>query len=73
MASSVREAGKEHIPRYPPGWITIRILQLIVAIITLGLCAYLLVDSIFYAGFYVQIWAVRLSPLCFLLPSPVSK
>lgn len=57
MASSVREAGKEHIPRYPPGWITIRILQLIVAVVTLGLCAYLLVDWVGYAGFYVQIWA----------------
>ncbi|XXH06163.1 hypothetical protein Hte_012609 [Hypoxylon texense] len=38
--SSQREAGKEHIPVYPRGFIAVRIIQLIIAIICLGLSAY---------------------------------
>lgn len=60
MGSSVRAPGKEHMPNYPKGWITIRILQLIVAIVTLGLCCYLVTTSYIGAGFYVQIFTVRL-------------
>lgn len=55
----MREAGKEHIPRYPGGWVVIRILQLIVAIIVLGLCCYLVTTNVIGAGFYVQIFTVR--------------
>lgn len=62
MGSAMRDAGKEHIPNYPRGWITIRILQFILAIITLGLCSYLVAISnrnIIGAGFYVEIFTVR--------------
>lgn len=59
MGSAVRAQGKEHIPNYPGGWITIRILQLIVAIVILGLCCYLVTTSILGAGFYVMIFTVR--------------
>jgi hypothetical protein len=38
--SSERVAGREHIPRYTPGFITIRILQLILGLVCLGLTAY---------------------------------
>lgn len=66
MGSAVRERGKEHIPRYPRGWITIRILQLIFAVITLGLNGYLVAYRT-YASFIVAIFAVRLSFLSFFL------
>ncbi|ATY58966.1 hypothetical protein A9K55_002872 [Cordyceps militaris] len=56
MASSLRAPGHEHIPRYPSGCITMRILQLVVAVATLGLCSYLVTTSIIGAGFYVQIF-----------------
>ncbi|OAQ66849.1 membrane-associating domain-containing protein [Pochonia chlamydosporia 170] len=35
-----RKPGREHIPNYPPGWVTIRYLQLFLAIAILGLSAY---------------------------------
>ncbi|KAI1489529.1 hypothetical protein F5X96DRAFT_640844 [Biscogniauxia mediterranea] len=38
--SNQRVAGKEHIPLYPKGFIAVRILQLIIAIVCLGLCAF---------------------------------
>ncbi|TQV98555.1 membrane-associatingdomain-containing protein [Cordyceps javanica] len=56
MGSAVRAPGKEHMPNYPKGWITIRILQLIVAVVILGLCSYLVTTSVIGAGFYVQIF-----------------
>lgn len=38
--SSQRVSGKEHIPIYPKGFIAVRIIQLIVGIICLGLSAF---------------------------------
>ncbi|ROW14160.1 hypothetical protein VPNG_04193 [Cytospora leucostoma] len=38
--SSYRPAGREHVPTYPRGFIAIRIVQLVVALVILGLCAY---------------------------------
>ncbi|KAF1736573.1 hypothetical protein CRV24_002180 [Beauveria bassiana] len=58
MGSEVRAPGKEHMPNYPKGWITIRILQLIIAVVTLGLCSYLVTTSVIGAGFYGQKKAV---------------
>lgn len=43
--SSDRSPGREHIPLYPKGFIGIRIVQLIIAILTVGLAAY---GGIFY-------------------------
>lgn len=40
--STGRPAGREHVPVYPKGFIAIRIVQLVVAIIVLGLDAYTL-------------------------------
>jgi hypothetical protein len=37
---AARPLGKEHIPTYPPGFIAIRIVQLVLAVIILGLTAY---------------------------------
>ncbi|KAM3487601.1 hypothetical protein MY3957_009120 [Beauveria namnaoensis] len=54
MGFAVRAPGKEHMPNYPKGWITIRILQLIIAVVTLGLCSYLVTTSVIGAGFYRQ-------------------
>jgi hypothetical protein len=42
VVSSQRAPGEEHIPRYPRGFITLRILQLIVGLVCLGLSAYTL-------------------------------
>lgn len=38
--SSHRLAGREHIPLYPKGFIALRFVQLILAVVILGLCAY---------------------------------
>ncbi|KAL1853681.1 hypothetical protein VTK73DRAFT_8879 [Phialemonium thermophilum] len=38
--SAVRPAGREHIPLYPKGFIAIRIVQLVLAVIVIGLAAY---------------------------------
>ncbi|KAF6828723.1 integral membrane protein [Colletotrichum musicola] len=38
--SAQRPAGHEHIPVYPKGFIAIRLVQLVLAIIILGLCAF---------------------------------
>ncbi|CAJ2500724.1 Uu.00g035770.m01.CDS01 [Anthostomella pinea] len=47
--SNERVAGKEHIPLYPRGFIAVRIIQLVVAVVCLGLCAYG-VTYLVYAG-----------------------
>lgn len=39
-ADNTRRPGEEHIPRYTPGFIVLRILQLIVGLVVLGLSAY---------------------------------
>lgn len=41
--SSHRPAGREHIPNYPKGFIALRFVQLILAVVILGLCAYSLI------------------------------
>lgn len=38
--SSARPAGREHIPLYPKGFIAIRIVQLVLAVIILALAAW---------------------------------
>ncbi|KAI0014885.1 hypothetical protein F4780DRAFT_766481 [Xylariomycetidae sp. FL0641] len=38
--SNQRPAGREHIPLYPKGFVAIRIIQLVIAVICLGLCGY---------------------------------
>ncbi|KAI1415112.1 hypothetical protein F5Y13DRAFT_12409 [Hypoxylon sp. FL1857] len=38
--SNQRAPGKEHIPLYPKGFVAIRIIQLVIGIICLGLCAF---------------------------------
>lgn len=38
--STERAAGREHIPIYPKGFIAVRIIQLVIAVIILGLIAY---------------------------------
>lgn len=40
MGSTNRAPGREHFPNYPKGFIALRILQLIVTILVLGLTAY---------------------------------
>jgi len=40
MGSTHRVPGREHIPNYPKGFIVLRILQLIVTVLVLGLTAY---------------------------------
>ncbi|ROV99372.1 hypothetical protein VSDG_03990 [Cytospora chrysosperma] len=38
--SSYRQVGREHVPNYPRGFIAIRIVQLVLALVILALCAY---------------------------------
>ena len=40
---SHRPTGREHIPNYPKGFIALRFVQLILAVVVLGLCAYSLI------------------------------
>lgn len=40
MPSAARARGKEHIPKYPPGFIVLRCLQLFFSLITLSLASY---------------------------------
>lgn len=40
--SSTRPYGREHIPEYPRGFIALRIVQLILSVVVLGLDAYTL-------------------------------
>jgi len=39
--SNRRSLGREHIPVYPPGFIALRIIQLILSVILLGVCGYI--------------------------------
>ncbi|KAK3330178.1 hypothetical protein B0H66DRAFT_597724 [Apodospora peruviana] len=52
--STVRPAGREHIPLYPKGFVAVRILQLVFSVIILGLAAF-------------GIWALAFSGDCFIL------
>lgn len=60
--SSHRPAGREHIPIYPRGFIALRIVQLILALVILGLCAYSLVLFSF-SGNALSLFTVRLPPI----------
>lgn len=56
-SSIVRPAGREHIPLYPKGFIAIRIVQLVIAVIILGLDAYVL-SEILTTGAELSIFTV---------------
>lgn len=62
--SSQRAPGKEHIPLFPKGFVAIRIIQLVVAIICLGLSAFGIAFLVF-AGDCLTLFTV-------CLPSPPS-
>lgn len=55
--STERAAGREHIPIYPKGFIAIRIIQLVIAVIILGLIAYSL-SLIIFDGNSLNIFTV---------------
>lgn len=57
--SPARELGREHFPRTPKGFIAIRIVQLILAVTTLGLDAYVL-SIVLYDGAELTIFVVSL-------------
>ena len=59
MASSERAPGMEHIPKHPAGFIALRILQLIVGLICLGLSAYTVAIGTL-VGNAVMVFTVRL-------------
>lgn len=58
--SSHRPAGREHIPIYPKGFIALRFVQLILAVVIIGLCAYSLI-LVTGAGIALSLFTV--SPL----------
>ncbi len=53
-----RPAGREHIPVYPKGFVAIRVVQLVLALITLGLSAYG-VTYLVFSGDCLSIFTVR--------------
>lgn len=55
--STGRLAGREHVPVYPKGFIAIRIVQLVVAVVILGLDAYSL-SEILTTGSELNIFTV---------------
>lgn len=57
---SHRPAGREHIPHYPKGFIALRFVQLILAVVIIGLCAYSLI-LVTGAGIALSLFTV--SPL----------
>lgn len=56
--SAYRPAGREHIPIYPKGFIALRIVQLVVALIILGLCAYSLTSELSFSGGALSVFTV---------------
>lgn len=66
--SSHRPAGREHIPIYPKGFIALRIVQLVMALVILGLCAYSL-TLISFSGNDLSLFTVSIT---FLPPPPLS-
>lgn len=58
--SAARPAGREHVPAYPKGFIAIRIVQLVIAVIIIGLSAFGL-SEIIIAGSELSIFSVCLS------------
>ena len=59
--SNYRPAGREHIPTYPRGFIALRIVQLVVALVILGLCAYSL-TLISFSGNSLSLFTVSSNP-----------
>lgn len=59
--SSHRPAGREHIPNYPKGFIALRFVQLILAVVIIGLCAYSLI-LVTGAGIALSLFTVSLLP-----------
>lgn len=61
--STVWPAGREHVPVYPKGFIAIRIVQLVIAVVILGLDAYT-VSQILSSGdeliIFTVLWALNL-------------
>lgn len=60
--SNERTAGREHFPLYPKGFVAIRIVQLVLAIIVLGLSAYG-VSLLVFAGDCLTLFTVRMDHL----------
>lgn len=58
--SAARPAGREHVPAYPKGFIAIRIVQLVIAVIIVGLSAFGL-SEIIITGSELSIFTVCLS------------
>jgi hypothetical protein len=67
MAVTERVAGREHFPNYPKGFVVLRILQLIFAVILLGLCGYI-VSIIIYVGAALMIFTVFKPSFSLALP-----
>lgn len=60
--SSHRPAGREHIPIYPKGFIALRFVQLILAVVIIGLCAYSLI-LVTGAGIALSLFTVSPLPI----------
>lgn len=58
--STVRPEGREHVPAYPRGFIAIRIVQLVIAVLIIGLSAFSL-SEILVTGSELSIFTVCLS------------
>lgn len=63
--SSHRPSGREHMPLYPRGFIALRVVQLILALVILGLCAYSL-TLISFSGNALSLFAVSPPPSAFI-------
>lgn len=59
--SAFRENGKEHFPKYTPGYITLPIMQLVLSLIIMGLTAYTLAFWPF-VGNCLTMFTVSLAP-----------
>lgn len=60
--SHERAPGREHIPRYPTGFIAIRIVQLIFALIIIGLSAYGVSLLAFDGSIFIMVVVSREAP-----------
>jgi len=58
--SAERPVGREHIPLYPRGFIALRIVQLVLAVIIIGLCGYG-VYGLAFSGDILTLFTVSLS------------
>ncbi len=55
-----RPAGREHIPLYPQGFIALRIVQLVLGVIIIGLCG-IGVAGLAFSGDVLMLFTVSLS------------